>query len=84
MDMAEGSNVIVYSTPTCPYCHQVKRFLTEKGVPYVDKDVASDLQARDDMVKKSGQLGVPVIEVNGSIVVGFNRPRLEEALAKKG
>jgi glutaredoxin 3 len=81
--MADASNVVVYSTPTCPYCHQVKRYLSERGVPYVDKDVASDLQARDEMVKKSGQLGVPVIEVGGSLIIGFNRPRLEEALAKK-
>lgn len=78
--MDDQHNVTVYSTPTCPYCHQAKRYLTEKGVQFADKDVATDLQARDDMVKKSGQLGVPVIDVDGNIIVGFNRPKLDELL----
>ena len=74
-------SVTVYSTPTCPYCHQAKRYLAEKGVAYVDQDVATNLQARDDMVKKTGQLGVPVIEIDGKLVVGFNRPKIDELLA---
>ena len=79
--MVANHNVTVYSTPTCPYCHQAKRYLAEKGVAYSDKDVAADLQARDDMVKKTGQLGVPVIEIDGKLVVGFNRPKIDELLA---
>jgi glutaredoxin 3 len=79
--MAEEQTVTVYSTPTCPYCHQVKRYLADRGVPYVDRDVSVDVQARDEMVRKSGQLGVPVIDVEGKIVVGFNRPKLDELLA---
>jgi glutaredoxin-like YruB-family protein len=79
--MNDQHKVVVYSTPTCPYCHQAKRYLTEKGVSYVEKDVATDLEARDEMVRKSGQLGVPVIEVNGSVIIGFNRPKLDELLA---
>lgn len=74
-------NITVYSTPTCPYCVQAKRYLDEKGLKYTAHDVASDLQAREDMVKKSGQLGVPVIDVDGNIVIGFNRGKLEELLA---
>jgi glutaredoxin len=55
--------------------------LAEKGVSFQDKDVSTDLQAREEMVKKSGQLGVPVIEVGDKIIIGFNRPKLDELLA---
>lgn len=78
--MPENINIVIYSTPNCPYCHQVKRYLAEKGISFSDKDVATDVDARNEMVKKSGQLGVPVIEVNGSIIIGFNRPKLDELL----
>lgn len=78
--MAEQKSITVYSTPTCPYCHQAKRYLSEKGIPYTDKDVATDAQAREEMIQKSGQLGVPVIDVNGQIIVGFNRPKLDQLL----
>lgn len=75
--------VTVYSTPTCPYCHQAKRFLEQKGVSFADKDVAVDLNARNEMVQKSGQLGVPVIDVDGQVIIGFNRPKLEELLEEE-
>ena len=80
--MAEAKNVAVYSTPTCPYCRQAKEYLKEKGIHFTDHNVATDLEARNAMVQKSGQLGVPVIEVDGSVVVGFNRGKLEELLAE--
>jgi glutaredoxin-like YruB-family protein len=79
--MADEKQIIIYSTPTCPYCFQAKQYLSDKGVDFVEKDVAVDLQAREEMVKKSGQLGVPVIDVKGSIIIGFNRPKLDELLA---
>lgn len=79
--MAEEKKVSVYSTPTCPYCNQAKEYLKQKGVDFVEYNVASDLEARNLMVQKSGQLGVPVIDINGEIVIGFNRTRLEELLA---
>lgn len=72
--------VTVYSTPTCPYCHQAKDFLKQKGIAFNDLNVASDIEARNAMVQKSGQLGVPVIEIDGQVVVGFNRAKLEELL----
>ncbi len=72
--------VVVYSTPTCPYCTQVKEYLKSKNVPFSDYNVATDLEARNAMIQKSGQLGVPVIEVDGQVVVGFNRNKLEELL----
>lgn len=78
--MADAKTVVVYSTPTCPYCHQVKDFLREKGVPFTDHNVATDREARESMIQKSGQMGVPVIDVDGTIVVGFNRGKLEDIL----
>lgn len=80
--MVETKTVEVYSTPTCPYCKQVKEYLKEKGIEFSDYNVATDLNARNNMVQKSGQLGVPVIDVGGEIVVGFNRARLEELLGQ--
>lgn len=71
----------VYSTPTCPYCRQVKDYLVEKGVTVTDLNVASDLEARNSMVQKSGQLGVPVVEIGDQIVIGFNRAKIDELLA---
>lgn len=79
--MADTKTVVVYSTPTCPYCHQAKDYLREKGIPFTDHNVATDREARDSMIQKSGQMGVPVIDVDGSIVVGFNRGKLEELLS---
>ena len=80
--MAEGTTkrVTIYSTPTCPYCRQAKDYLTNKGVAYTELNVAADLDARNAMVQRSGQLGVPVIEVDGQVVVGFNRGKLDELL----
>jgi glutaredoxin 3 len=72
--------VVIYSTPTCTYCHAAKEFFTEKGVEYTELDVAADLAARSEMVEKSGQMGVPVIDIGGTIVVGFDEERIKEAL----
>jgi len=78
--MAEKT-VAVYSTPTCPYCRQAKDYLKEKGIDFTEYNVATDLDARNAMVQKSGQLGVPVIEVDGHVIVGFNRAKLDELIA---
>ncbi len=75
-----AKNVTVYSTPTCPYCHQAKDYLKAKGIEFTDRNVAADSQARDEMVKKSGQLGVPVIVIDDEIVVGFKPAKLDELL----
>jgi glutaredoxin-like YruB-family protein len=72
--------VIVYSTPTCPYCNMVKSFLSEKNIEYEDVDVSADRQKAIEMVKKSGQTGVPVTEVNGRMVVGFRPDDIMKAL----
>jgi len=75
--------VTVYSTPTCHFCHMAKDFFVEKGVVFEDFDVATDLERRKEMVEKSGQMGVPVIEIGDKIVVGFNKPRIMEFLGIK-
>ncbi|MGQ9478082.1 MAG: glutaredoxin family protein [Candidatus Bipolaricaulia bacterium] len=72
--------VKVYTTPTCPWCMRVKQFLDERGIPYEEYDVSEDAYRAEEMIRKSGQMGVPVIEVDGEIVVGFDRSRLEELL----
>lgn len=72
--------VQIYSTPTCPYCKMAKQYLSERKIEYQDFDVSSDDKAREEMVKKSGQLGVPVIDIDGEIFVGFNKEEIEKAL----
>ena len=73
--------VKVYSTQTCPWCHKVKEFLKEKGVKYDDIDVGADQKAANEMVEKSGQMGVPVTDIDGTIIVGFDKEAIEKALA---
>ena len=73
-------NVVVYSTTTCPYCVQAKKYLDEKNIAYTNHDVASDPDVRKIMVEKSGQMGVPVLEIDGKIIVGFDRMEIDAAL----
>jgi glutaredoxin-like YruB-family protein len=77
------SKVKVYSTPTCTYCVTLKAFLKEKGIEFEDIDVGTDDQAREEMIKKSGQMGVPVVEIDGQIVVGFDREKICQLLGIK-
>lgn len=72
--------VTIYSTPTCHFCHMTKDFLNEKNIPFKDYNVAIDLEKRQEMVDKSGQMGVPVIVIGEEVMVGFNREKLSEAL----
>ena len=74
--------VIIYSTPTCPWCKKAKEYLTQKGIVYTDVNVATDRDAAKDMIKKSGQMSVPVITVDDEMVIGFNQPQLDKLLAK--
>jgi len=73
--------VVIYSTPTCPYCKRVKDYLTQKGILYTDYDVAADREKAKEMIQKSKQMGVPVIIIDGEIVVGFNQVRLDSLLS---
>jgi glutaredoxin 3 len=74
------AQVQIYSTPTCVYCKHVKEYFTENNIAYTEHDVASDLAARKDMVEKTGQMGVPVIDIDGEITIGFDKPRLASLL----
>ena len=74
-------DIKIYTTPTCGYCHQAKRYLDERGVHYTEYDVSRDRRAAEEMVSQTGQMGVPVIVVDGEVIVGFNRQRLEQLLA---
>ena len=74
------AKVTVYSTPSCPWCVKAKEFLKQNKIKFEDKDVAEDDKARADMVRKSGQMGVPVIDINGEIIIGFDVERIKEAL----
>jgi glutaredoxin 3 len=76
--------VTIYTTPTCPHCAAAKRFLKERSVPYREVDVSRSAAAAQEVVRRSGQMGVPVIDVNGRIIVGFDRPRLVQALGLRG
>ncbi len=75
--------VIVYSSEHCPWCDKVKDFLTEHNVEFEAKDVGNDASAREEMLKKTGQMGVPVTDIDGEVVVGFNVPLLKHHLKIK-
>jgi glutaredoxin-like YruB-family protein len=72
--------VKVYSTPTCPWCKKAKDFLNENKISFKDIDVASDEVGRNEMVEKSGQMGVPVLDIDGTIIVGFDVDKIKAAL----
>ncbi|MDD5669939.1 MAG: glutaredoxin family protein [Candidatus Omnitrophica bacterium] len=75
-----AKKVLVYSTSTCPYCKMVKQFLKENAIEFTDFDVALDHQKAEEMVAKSGQMGVPVLDIEGEIIVGFDREAIKKAL----
>ena len=74
------AQVTVYSTLTCPHCVRAKKFLDDHGIAYANYDVGADQAKADEMVKKSGQMGVPVLDIDGKIIVGFNRDAIKQAL----
>jgi len=74
------SKVEIYSTPTCTFCHYAKDFFTENNVDFTEYNVATDLNKRQEMIQKSGQMGVPVIDIDGQITVGFDESRLRQLL----
>ena len=72
--------VKIYSTPACPYCIRAKQFLKENNVIFEDIDVSTNQQAAEEMIQKSGQMGVPVLDIDGEIIVGFDKERVKQAL----
>lgn len=73
-------SVKVYTTPTCPYCTMAKKYLDSRNVQYESIDVASDKTAATEMVTKSGQRGVPVIDIDGKIVIGFDKDKIDSMI----
>ena len=72
--------ITIYSTPTCHFCQMTKNFLKEKGIGYTDYDVAHDLGKRQEMIQKSGQMGVPVIFINDEMIIGFDKEKIASTL----
>ena len=75
-----AKNVVIYSTSTCPYCIRAKQFLSDNNIAFTNYDVSSDQAKADEMVQKSGQMGVPVLDIDGEIIVGFDKDRIKQAL----
>ena len=75
-----ANKILVYSTPTCPYCVRLKQYLTENKITFEDYNVGADKAKADEMVQKSSQMGVPVIDIDGKIIIGFDKPKIKEAL----
>jgi len=75
--------VTIYSTPACIYCNHAKEFFKRKGIKYTEYDVSQDPEKRQEMVERSGQMGVPVIFVEKEMIIGFNEARLEELLREE-
>jgi len=72
--------VLIYSTPTCPFCKQAKDYLQEQKIEFEDIDVADNSEKAQEMIDKSGQMGVPVIDIEGEIIVGFDKEKIDKAL----
>ena len=84
--MTESNNqpkVLVFSTSTCSFCNMAKNYFRQKGIKFTDIDVSRDQAAARDMVRRSGQMGVPVIDIGGKIIVGFDRPKINSLLGIK-
>ena len=75
-------NIVVYSTPSCPYCTIAKEYLKELKLKFKEIDVSDNEDAAQEMIAKSGQLGVPVLDINGTIITGFNKIAINKALGK--
>jgi len=75
-----AKKVIVYSTPTCPWCIRVKQFLNDNNIPFENYDVSADQGKAEEMVQKTGQMGVPVLDIEGEIITGFDKDKIKQAL----
>lgn len=76
-------NVTIYSTPTCVYCGMAKSFFKDNNIAYTEHDVASDLVKRKEMIDKTGQMGIPVIEIDGEVIIGFEEDKIRAKLGLK-
>ncbi len=76
-----SKKVVIYSTPTCPYCKRAKEYFSRKGISYLEYNVAVDRDKAKEMIQKSGQMSVPVITINDEVLVGFNQTLLDKLLS---
>lgn len=81
--MALTTSVTIYTIPTCPWCRQTKEYLQQKGIQFTDHNVAEDRAAFDEMYRLTHQAGVPVIVIDGTIIVGFDPRKIDETLSKQ-
>lgn len=72
----------VYTTDSCPWCDKAKNYLKSQNLEYTELNVQDDMEARDEMIKKSRQMGVPVLDIDGNIIIGFDKPAILKALDK--
>jgi len=75
-----AKKVLVYSTPTCPWCIRAKQFLNDNNIIFENYDVSADQSKAEEMVKKTGQMGVPVLDIEGEIITGFDKERIKQVL----
>ena len=75
--------ITIYTTPTCAFCHMAKEYFKAKQVEYEEKDVTTDQQAYNELIEKTNQLGVPVLDIDGTVVIGFDRPKIDATLQEK-
>lgn len=78
----DNSQITIYSATWCAFCHQAKQYLDSKGIKYTDKDVEKDPMAGMEAITKSQQRGIPVLDIAGDIIIGFDRPRIDASLEK--
>ena len=81
-DIHTKPSVTIYSADWCAFCHAAKNYLSSKGISYTEKNVEEDPKYAQESVQKSGQMGIPVLDIDGQIIIGFDRPRIDAALAK--
>lgn len=77
------SPITIYSTPTCAFCHMAKEYLKSRGIAFTDKDITVDVEAQKWVLGKTGQLAVPVIDIDNTVILGFDRQRIELTLREK-
>jgi glutaredoxin 3 len=78
------ASITIYSTPTCGFCHMEKEWLKEKGIAFAPKDITTDETAFNEAIEKAGQPVVPITDIDGTIIIGFDRPKLEAKLKEVG
>ncbi len=82
-DMSK-QNITIYSADWCGFCHAAKAYLDKAGITYTEKNIETDPANAEESIKKSGQAGIPVIDIAGDIIVGFDRPNIDSTLKKHG